>query len=66
LVVISLDPYYKQAGSLRLPYELMNLAPGSELTLKDVITESTYTWNDEWNYVELHPTLPFHIFQVFK
>ncbi|MCC4213237.1 alpha-1,4-glucan--maltose-1-phosphate maltosyltransferase [Leeuwenhoekiella parthenopeia] len=66
LVVVSLDPYYKQAGSLRLPYELMNLAPGSELTLKDVITDSTYTWNEEWNYVELHPSLPFHIFQVFK
>lgn len=66
LVVVSLDPYYKQAGNLRLPYELMSLAPGSELTLKDVITDSTYTWNDEWNYVELHPALPFHIFQIFK
>ena len=66
LIVVSLDPYYKQAGSLRLPYELMNLAPGSEIMLKDLVTDSTYTWNEEWNYVELHPTLPFHIFQLFK
>ncbi|RXG30759.1 alpha-1,4-glucan--maltose-1-phosphate maltosyltransferase [Leeuwenhoekiella marinoflava] len=66
LIVISLDPYYKQAGSLRLPYESMNLAPGSELMLKDLVTDNTYTWNDEWNYVELHPAMPFHIFQIFK
>ncbi|MFD2827765.1 alpha-1,4-glucan--maltose-1-phosphate maltosyltransferase [Leeuwenhoekiella polynyae] len=66
LVVISLDPYYQQSGSLRVPFESMNLTPGSELMLKDLVTDNTYTWNDEWNYVELHPAMPFHIFQIFK
>ena len=66
LIVTSLDPYYKQSGWLRLPYESMNLAPGSHIMVKDLITDSTYHWNEEWNYVELHPTLPFHIFQIFR
>ena len=66
LIVVSLDPYYKQAGNLRLPYEKMNIAPGSQVVVKDLITDSTYTWNQEWNYVELHPALPVHIFQIYK
>ena len=66
LIVVSLDPYYKQSGHLRLPYEKMNLAPGSQVVVKDLITDSTYTWNQEWNYVELHPALPVHIFQIYK
>ena len=66
LIVVSLDPYYKQAGNVRLPYEKINIAPGSQVVVKDLITDSTYTWNQEWNYVELHPALPVHIFQIYK
>ncbi|WP_028374828.1 alpha-1,4-glucan--maltose-1-phosphate maltosyltransferase [Leeuwenhoekiella sp. MAR_2009_132] len=66
LIVVSLDPYYKQAGKLRLPYELMRHTPGAHIMVKDLITDSTYHWNEEWNYIELHPSLPFHIFQIFR
>ncbi|MEH6406510.1 MAG: alpha-1,4-glucan--maltose-1-phosphate maltosyltransferase [Leeuwenhoekiella sp.] len=66
LIVVSLDPYYKQSGYVQLPLEQLGISAGHHLTVKDLITESTYTWFDEWNYVELHPALPFHIFQIFK
>ncbi|MFI8379929.1 alpha-1,4-glucan--maltose-1-phosphate maltosyltransferase [Leeuwenhoekiella sp. NPDC079379] len=66
LIVASLDPYYKQSGRVRLPYELMRHTPGAHIMVKDLITDSTYHWNEEWNYIELHPSLPFHIFQIFR
>ncbi|MGO4911826.1 alpha-1,4-glucan--maltose-1-phosphate maltosyltransferase [Leeuwenhoekiella sp. W20_SRS_FM14] len=66
LIVVSLDPYYKQAGKVRLPYELMRHTPRAHVMVKDLITDSTYNWNEEWNYIELHPSLPFHIFQIFR
>ena len=32
----------------------------------NLITGSGYNWYNEWNFVELHPTLPFHIFNINK
>ena len=66
LIIVSLDPYYKQAARVRLPYELMQHNPGSHIRVEDLITANTYDWAEEWNYVELHPTLPFHIFKISR
>lgn len=63
LSVISLDPDRTQQGYLRLPLEAMDGFAGS-LGLRDLMTQTEYTWNNEWNYVELHPDLPFHIFHL--
>lgn len=62
--VISLDPYYSQKGMLRLPFEQIGIQAGSELKVHDHLTNNTYTWREEWNYVELHPALPVHIFEI--
>ncbi len=65
LVIVSLDAYYTQKGMVRIPYETLNLGPGHRMTIADLITNESYNWYDEWNYVELNPTLPFHIFKIF-
>jgi starch synthase (maltosyl-transferring) len=64
LVVVNLDSYYTQKGMLRLPYEALKLNAGQHFKLTDLITDDYYDWYDEWNYVELNPSLPFHIFKL--
>jgi starch synthase (maltosyl-transferring) len=32
--------------------------------MKDLVTDAEYNWQNEWNYVELHPNLGFHIFKM--
>lgn len=66
LIIISLDPYYAQQGTVQLPLADMGITTGHHLVVKDLITSSSYTWHNEWNFVELHPTLPFHIFSIHK
>ena len=64
LIVVSLDPYYSQQGSVQMPLDKLGVHPGHQIQLKDLITGSSYNWHNEWNFVELHPTLPFHIFKL--
>lgn len=64
LVIINLDSYYTQKGMLRLPYEVLGFNIGQHFKLTDLITDNHYDWYDEWNYVELNPTLPLHIFKL--
>lgn len=66
LIVISLDNHYAQRGSLQLPPEVIGIAPGQGVAVYDSITDNSYIWNTEWNYIELHPALPFHFFHIKK
>lgn len=66
LIIISLDPHQPQNGYVQLPLEELNIYAGYHLHLKDLVTANQYTWYDEWNYVQLNPDLPFHIFQISK
>ncbi|RZW53609.1 MAG: alpha-1,4-glucan--maltose-1-phosphate maltosyltransferase [Flavobacteriaceae bacterium] len=66
LVIVSLDPYYAQQGNVKLPLEELNINAGHKVEVHDLITGSSYNWYDEWNFVELHPALPFHIFKISK
>ena len=66
LMVVNLDPYYPQSGWIELPLEEMGVAEGHSITVHDLITESSYIWNKRWNFVELHPALPFHLFKIKK
>lgn len=66
LIVISLDPYYKQQGTVQIPLHDIEVHQGQQLTMIDLVTGSSYNWYNEWNYVELHPALPFHIFRIKK
>lgn len=66
LIIISLEQYYPQRGSVQLPLGDLGIHPGHQIQVHDLVTGSSYNWHDEWNYVELHPTLPFHIFKINK
>jgi starch synthase (maltosyl-transferring) len=66
LIIVSLDPYYKQQGTVQLPLKALGIHEGHRLNMQDLITGSSYNWHQEWNFVELHPALPFHIFKINK
>lgn len=66
LMVVNLDPHYAQNGWIQLPLEKMGITAGHKLRVRDVITDSSYLWDKEWNFVELHPALPFHLFKISK
>ena len=66
LIVISLDDNNEQQGTVQLPLSDLGISNGHQLEVCDLITGSCYNWNTEWNYIELHPSLPFHIFKLKK
>jgi starch synthase (maltosyl-transferring) len=66
LIIISLDQYYAQQGNIQLPLNDLGIHPGQKIQVTDLITGSSYNWYNEWNFVELHPALPFHIFEIAK
>ncbi|WP_224490638.1 alpha-1,4-glucan--maltose-1-phosphate maltosyltransferase [Robertkochia flava] len=66
LMVVNLDAYYSKQGWVRLPLQELGVSEGQQIKMHDLITGSTYVWDKEWNYVELHPALPFHLFQILK
>ena len=64
LIVISLDPDNVQQGHVRLPWEAMELQGPTSPEIFDHMTQTKYHWGEEWNFVELNPSLPIHIFQL--
>ena len=64
LIVVSLDPQNTQQGYVRLPWEAMELPGPAPVQVHDHMTQTEYSWQEEWNFVELTPSLPFHIFQI--
>ena len=63
LMVISLDPYNKRQAKVRLPLESIG---NRAVTVSDTISGNAYYWDHEWNFVELHPSLPFHLFKITR
>ncbi len=66
LAVVNLDPYYVQNGWVQLPLDDLGIHEGQSIRVHDLITGSSYHWDKEWNFVELHPALPFHLFKIEK
>ena len=63
LVVVNLDPHYKQSGFITLPLEELNLNPNQPYQAHDLLSDARYLWHGSRNYVELNPeTIPAHIF----
>jgi starch synthase (maltosyl-transferring) len=66
LIVISLDDYHTQQGTIQLPLHDLGLHHGQGIEVEDLLTGNSYHWNSEWNFVQLHPSLPIHIFRINK
>lgn len=66
IMVCNLDPYYMKQAWVQLPLKAMGVQEGHQVKVIDLITGNSYIWDKEWNFVELHPTLPFHLFKIQK
>ena len=61
LMIASLNDKHTTQASIKLPKALLDKAP---LNITDLITGNKYNWDKEWNFVELSPELPFHLFII--
>ena len=65
VIVVSLDPQYSQSGWVKVPLERLKLEEHQPFEVHDLLADSRYTWQNEWNYVALHPqSIPAHIFRI--
>ncbi|WP_026710075.1 alpha-1,4-glucan--maltose-1-phosphate maltosyltransferase [Flavobacterium filum] len=61
LMVCSMNAQNPLQAVVRLPLEEIGNQP---VKVTDLITGNSYYWDREWNFVELHPALPFHLFKI--
>lgn len=65
LTVVNLDDHHTQGGWLRFPLELFGLPHTQQFMVEDLLSGNSFTWNGEWNFIELNPHhMPVHIFSV--
>ncbi len=65
LVIVNLDPRYKQSGWIDVPLDDFRLDPHQSYQVHDLLSDARYLWHGSRNYVELNPLmLPAHIFKV--
>jgi starch synthase (maltosyl-transferring) len=65
LVIVNLDPNYRQSAWIELPLEMLDLPSNRPYQMHDLLTDARYLWHGNRNYVELDPaTGPAHIFRV--
>lgn len=65
LVVANVEARSLQAGTVTLDLGALGVDPGRDYQVHDLLTDLSYTWSGERNYVELHPEVqPGHIFRV--
>jgi starch synthase (maltosyl-transferring) len=63
--IANLDTENTQAGDVGVPKELLDIKGRANISVQDFITGETYSWKDDWNFVELNPyKSPIHIFKV--
>jgi starch synthase (maltosyl-transferring) len=61
LMVVSLDAFNKSQAMVKLPIEQMGNQP---IQVTDLISGNIYYWKSQYNFVELSPELPFHLFKI--
>jgi starch synthase (maltosyl-transferring) len=67
LVVVNLDPVNEQTAWLDLRLDKLGLPWKGSFEVEDLLTGTTYTWKDQWNYVALRPeVMPAHIFRIIR
>ncbi|WP_370544588.1 alpha-1,4-glucan--maltose-1-phosphate maltosyltransferase [Frondihabitans sp. VKM Ac-2883] len=64
IVVANTDPHSARETTVRLDLRALGLEPGSTFTVRDLITQQTWTWTDD-NYVRLDSFVePAHVLSV--
>jgi len=65
LVVVNLDPHYKQSGWVGVTLEELGVTGPQPYQVHDLLTDARYLWQGGRNYVELDPhVMPAHIFRI--
>ena len=65
LVVVSLDPFYRQSGFVELDLDAIGIGASEAFDVQDLLTDARYVWRGPRNYVELRPQeMPAHVFRV--
>lgn len=65
LIVVNMDAYNRRAGSVQVPIWALGIASDQPYTVHDMLTDNQYTWQGEWNFVELDPyQMPMHLFRI--
>ncbi len=65
LVVVNLDPHYRQSGFVELPLSQLEIEEDRPYQANDLLTGARYMWTGPRNYVELDPaSVPGHIFRI--
>ena len=65
LTIVNLDPFGIQGGFVDLDLSLLGIQPDQSFRVTDELTDNTYVWTGNRNYVELRPQLiPAHVFVV--
>ncbi|MGZ5141252.1 MAG: alpha-1,4-glucan--maltose-1-phosphate maltosyltransferase, partial [Burkholderiales bacterium] len=63
LIVVNLDPHYRQSGWVAVDLDTLGLKPDVAYEVHDLLTDARYRWQGGRNYVELAPGMG-HIFTV--
>jgi len=61
LMIVSLDAHNVAQATVRIPIAELGNEP---IQVHDLITGNSYFWDKEYNFVELSPELPFHLFKI--
>ena len=63
--MVNMDAYNRRANMVQVPIWQLGIANDQEYRVRDLLTDATYTWRGEWNYVELDPyMLPMHLLRI--
>ena len=61
LMIVNLDAFNSSSAMVRIPIAELGNSP---IKINDLISGNSYYWDKEYNYVELPPELPFHLFKI--
>jgi starch synthase (maltosyl-transferring) len=65
IIVVNLDVYNTQSTYVSVPLASLGLFPDTSFKVRDLLSGNVYTWQGEWQYVELNPyQMPAHIFRI--
>jgi starch synthase (maltosyl-transferring) len=65
LTVVNLDPHAAQSATVNVPLQAWGFDKEKPYQVQDLLTDKTYPWRGEWNFVELNPAVrSAHIFRL--
>jgi starch synthase (maltosyl-transferring) len=64
-VVVNTDPRWMQHGRIQMPIWELGIGPHQSYVVEDLLDETRYVWQGDWNYVKLDPAERVaHIFVI--